>query len=324
MSLIEAIEAADAQIKAVEGGPVETPLDLAGVFSERSGAQVFLKGEHLQRTGSFKMRGAMNKVLSLSEGERAKGIVTASSGNHGMAVTQAARVTGTEAVIYLPESVSTLKHETIRRLGAQTILVPGAGVECERAARRAAAEQGRTFVSPYSDWDVIAGQGTIGVELLAQCPDLAAVYVCVGGGGLISGIGSYLKTKLPGCDVIGCWPQNAPAMYDCIRKGEIHETPEWDTLSDGSAGGVEEGAITFPICRGVIDRHVLISEAEIAQAIRDTAATERFIIEGAAGVAVASALRTGSDYRGRNIAVIVCGRNISLEVFTRVLAGADM
>ena len=323
MSLIEQIHTADARIKAVEGGVRETPLDLAGVFSQRTGANVLLKGEHLQRTGSFKMRGAMNKVLSLSADECAKGIITASSGNHGMATTQAARVAGVEATIYLPESVSPLKHDTIKRLGAETVLVPGAGVECERAARRAGAEEGKTFVSPYSDWDVIAGQGSIGVELLAQCPDLAAVYICVGGGGLISGIGSYLKSKLPGCDIVGCWPENSPAMYDCIQKGEIWDSPEWDTLSDGSAGGVEEGAITFPICADVIDRHVLVSELEIAKAIRDTAAHERFMIEGAAGVAVASALRTGSDYGGRNIAVVVCGRNISMQTFQSAIEMAD-
>ena len=320
MDLVGAIEKADRRIKAVEGGARETPLELAGVFSERTGASVLLKCEHLQRTGSFKMRGAMNKVLSLSDAERAKGIITASSGNHGMATTQAARVGGVEPVIYLPESVSPLKLANMKRLGAKTVLVPGAGVECEKAARAAAEAEGRTFVSPYSDWDVIAGQGTIGVELAAQCPDLAAVYVCVGGGGLISGIGSYLKARMPQTEIIGCWPENAPAMHGCIERGEIWDVPETDTLSDGSAGGVEEGAITFPLCQQLIDRHVLVSEAEIAAAMRDMAETERYIIEGAAGVAIAAALKTGADYAGRNIAVVVCGRNIAMQTFRQVMA----
>ncbi|MEM7057865.1 MAG: threonine/serine dehydratase [Pseudomonadota bacterium] len=320
--LVENILAADARIKTIDGGPRETPLDLAGPFSEQTGAQVVLKGEHLQPTGSFKLRGAMNKMLSLNDDQRAQGVITASSGNHGMATTLAASLAGVTATVYLPESVSSLKRTNIERMGAKTVLVPGAGVECERAGRRAAADQGVTFVSPYSDLDIIAGQGTIGAELERQCPDLAAVYVCVGGGGLISGIGSYLKVKRPGVDIVGCWPANATAMHGCIEKGEIWDVPETDTLSDGSAGGIEEGAITFPICQQVIDRHVMVAEEEIAEAMRETAAKERYIIEGAAGVAVAAALKTGGDYAGKPVATIICGRNVSMEVFMGVMAGA--
>ena len=322
-TLLENITAANRRIKDVDGGVRETPLDLAGTFSEQTGTTFLLKGEHLQPTGSFKMRGAMNKVLSLSAAERERGIITASSGNHGMATTQAARIGGVEATVYLPESVSPLKLTNMTRMGAKTVLVPGSGVECKRAGRLAAKREDKTYVSPYSDREVIAGQGTVGLELAQQCPDLAAVYVCVGGGGLIGGIGSYLKAVLPGVDIIGCWPENATAMHDCLEKGGIYDAPESDTLSDGSAGGVEEGAITFPICQQVIDRHVLVSEAEIASAMRETAANERFIIEGAAGVAIASALKTARDYDGRKIAAVVCGRNISLETFRSVLRMGD-
>lgn len=297
----------------------ETPLDEAAIFSERTGATFLLKGEHLQRTGSFKMRGAMNKVLSLGEEERKRGIITASSGNHGMATAQAARLAGVKATVYLPESVSPLKHANMKRLGAKTVLVPGNGVEAEVTGRAVAKRDGKTFVSPYSDLDIIAGQGSVGLELARQCPDLAAVYVCVGGGGLISGIGSYLKTRCPGTEIIGCWPENAPAMHLCLKRGEIYDTPETDTLSDGSAGGVEEGSITFPLCQEVIDRHELVSESEIASAMRDVAANENYIIEGAAGVAVAAALKTASDYLGRNIAVVVCGRNVTLNTFRAAL-----
>ncbi len=318
-NLVKNIIAANQRIKAVDGGVWETPLEESGVFSERTGAIFLLKGEHLQRTGSFKMRGAMNKVLSLNEEDRKRGIITASSGNHGMATTQAARVGGVEATIYLPESVSPLKLSNMKRLGANTVLVPGNGVKAEIAGRAVAERECKTYVSPYSDPDIIAGQGTVGLELAKQCPDLAAVYVCVGGGGLIAGIGSYLRAHRPDVEIIGCWPENATAMHDCIERGEIYDVPETDTLSDGSAGGIEEGAITFPICQQVIDRHVLVSEAEIASAMRDMAANERFIIEGAAGVAVAAALKTASDYQGRKIAVVVCGRNIALDTFRSVM-----
>jgi len=319
-NMVKNIVAANNRIKAVDGGVRETPLDYSAIFSERTGANFLLKGEHLQRTGSFKMRGAMNKLLCLDDEEKIKGIVTASSGNHGMATTQAARVVGLEATIYLPESVSPLKHSNMTRLGAKTILVAGNGVEAEKVGRAAAEQQGKTFVSPYSDLDIIAGQGTVGLELAEQCQDLAAVYVAVGGGGLISGIGCYLKSINPDVEIIGCWPANSTAMHLCLEKGEIYETPETKTLSDGTAGGVEQGAITFPICQQVIDRHMLISEAEIASAMRDMAANENFIIEGAAGVALAAGLKDAGKFRGRNIAVVICGRNIALETFRSVIA----
>ena len=318
-NLVNDIIAANQRIKAVQGGAHQTPLDESAIFSERTGAKFLLKGEHLQRTGSFKMRGAMNKVLCLSRKERAKGIITASSGNHGMATTQAARVGGLAVTVYLPESVSPQKLANMKRQGANTVLVPGNGVEAEIVGRAAAKREGKVFVSPYSDPDIIAGQGTIGLELAEQCPDLAAVYVCVGGGGLISGIGSYLKARRPDVQIIGCWPENAPALHLCMDRGEIYDTPESATLSDASAGGIEQGAITFPICKQVIDHHMLISEAEIASAMRDMAASENFIIEGAAGVALAAALKGASYYRGRHIAVIVCGRNIALDTFRSVL-----
>jgi threonine dehydratase len=318
-NLVNNIIAANQRIKAVDGGVRETPLDESAIFSDQTGVSFLLKGEHLQRTGSFKMRGAMNKVLCLDEEDRKRGIITASSGNHGMATTQAARVGGVEATIYLPESVSPLKHSNMKRLGANTILVPGNGVEAEITGRAAAEREGKTFVSPYADLEIIAGQGTVGLELAEQCPDLAAVYVCVGGGGLISGIGSYLKARRPDVEIIGCWPENATAMHLCLERGEIYDTPETETLSDGSAGGVEQGSITFPICQQVIDRHVLVSEAEIASAMRAMAANENFIIEGAAGVALGAAFKTASDYQGWKIAVVVCGRNIALDTFRSVL-----
>ena len=318
-NMVKNIVAANLRIKAVDGGVRETPLDKSGIFSERTGADFLLKGEHLQRTGSFKMRGAMNKILSLTEEERQRGIITASSGNHGMATTQAALVAGIDATIYLPETVPVPKLETMQRLGAKTVLVSGNGVQAEINGRAAAEYEGKVFVSPYSDLDVIAGQGTVGLEMAEQCDDLAAVYIAVGGGGLISGIGSYLKAKMPGVDIIGCWPANATAMLSCMQKGEIHDVPEAKTLSEATAGGVEEGAITFPICQQVIDRHLLITEDEIASAIRDMAAAENFIIEGAAGVALAAGLKDAKAYKGRKIAVVLCGRNIAMATFRLVM-----
>jgi len=317
--IVKDIVAANRRIKAVDGGVRETPLDVSGVFSEQTGATILLKCEHLQRSGSFKLRGALNRVLSLNDEERKHGVIAASSGNHGIAVAQAARGASVNATIYLPASVSSLKLSNMKRLGANVVVVPGNYAESEKAAREAAERESKTFLSPYSDPYVIAGQGTIGLELAEQCHDLAAVFACVGGGALIGGIGSYLKAVRPDVKIVGCWAENAPAMYECLQKGQIFDVPERDTLSDGSAGAIEKGAITFPICQQVIDRHVLVSETEIAESMRDMATHERFMIEGAAGVAVAAALKTASDYRGGTVAVVICGRNVALDTFRAAL-----
>ncbi len=316
---IKDIESANRRIKAVTGGVRETPLDESSILSERTGTTFLMKCEHLQRTGSFKLRGALNRVLLLNEEERRKGIVASSSGNHGIATAHAARADGVDATIYLPDSVSPLKLANMKRLGANTVVVPGVYAECEKAAHEEVTRLGKTFFSPYSHPDVIAGQGTIGLELELQCPDLAAVYASVGGGAFIGGIGSYLKTKRPDVEIVGCWAENASAMHQCLERGEIFDVPEGETLSDGTAGAIEKGAITFPICQKVIDRHVLVNEEEIASAMRAIAAHERFIIEGSAGVAVAAAIKTASDYRGKKIAVVICGRNIDIDTFRTVL-----
>lgn len=316
---IKDIESANRRIKAVTDGVRETPLDESSILSERTGTTFLMKCEHLQRTGSFKLRGALNRVLLLNEEERRKGIVASSSGNHGIATAHAARADGVDATIYLPDSVSPLKLANMKRLGANTVVVPGVYAECEKAAHEEVTRLGKTFFSPYSHPDVIAGQGTIGLELELQCPDLAAVYASVGGGAFIGGIGSYLKTKRPDVEIVGCWAENASAMHQCLERGEIFDVPEGETLSDGTAGAIEKGAITFPICQKVIDRHVLVNEEEIASAMRAIAAHERFIIEGSAGVAVAAALKTASDYRGKKIAVVICGRNIDIDTFRTVL-----
>ena len=322
-NLFENIVAANQRIKAVASGVRETPLELSNVFSERTGAKVLLKSEHLQRTGSFKLRGAMNKVLNLSDEQRCAGIITASSGNHGVATAQSAAVTEADVTIYLAENVSAVKHKRMTRMGAKTIVVAGNGVEAEKVGRAKAESEGRTFISPYSDWDVIAGQGTVGLELAEQCPDLAAIYVAVGGGGLIAGIGSYIKQLYPEVEIIGCWPENAAAMHHCIERGRIYEVPETKTLSEATAGGIEPGAITFPICQRIIDRHILVNESEIIGAIRDMAAHENYIIEGAAGVALAAGLKDASRFQGRNIAVVVCGRNIGVESFLSIMGSTQ-
>lgn len=289
----------------------ETPVDYSFALSALSGCNVFLKLEHLQHTGSFKLRGAMNKILSLDAGELQRGVIAASTGNHGMGVCWAARAAGTKATIYLPRDVSDSKLSMIRHLGGEAVPEFADCLAAEIQARRDAEEMGRTFVSPYNDAQVIAGQGTIGIELARQIDSLDAVFIAVGGGGLIGGIAAHLKSLRPEIKIIGCWPEHSPVMLECLRAGRIIEVPEQATLSESTAGGVEEGSLTFPLCQNLINEYAVVSEAEIAAAMRLAFEKERWIIEGAAGLAVAAMLKEKERFRNRNVAVVLCGRNIS-------------
>lgn len=279
----------------------------------------WLKLENTQVTGSFKARGGGHKLASLSASARALGVVTASSGNHGAGVAHAGEALGCPVMVFVPEGADPSKVSRIRALGAQVQTHGTDCVQTEAHARAWAAQHGRIYVSPYNDIDVIAGQGTIGLELLEQVPNLARVYVSVGGGGLISGVGGYLKAVRPEIEVIACSPQRSPAMHACLQAGEIIDVECEETLSDATAGGVEPDAVTFELCQAVIDRSELVSEAEIAAAMRLVHQTLSIEIEGAAGVAMAVYLREQSRQQGAHCAVIICGGNIAADTLERVL-----
>jgi threonine dehydratase len=273
----------------------------------------FLKLEHLQHTGSFKFRGASNKIALLTPEQAAAGVVTASNGNHGLGVAAAALARGIAAEVFVCSKA--------RRIEAMGAVLHHAGddpLTAELAARRAAGATDRVFISPYNDLDVVAGQGTIGVELHHQAPQLDAVFVAVGGGGLIGGIGEYLKAVSPQTEIVGCWPEHSPVMHECLKAGRIVEVAERPTLSESTAGGLELGSVTFDVCRRVIDRSVLVSEDEILRAMRRILETEHWVIEGAAGVAVAAFLQEASRWRGKNAVIVICGRNVSTEVLNRL------
>jgi threonine dehydratase len=299
----------------------ETPVDRSLHLSRLGDADVYLKLEHLQHTGSFKLRGATNKILSLDDEQLRLGVIAASTGNHGMGVCYAARHAGTAATIYLPRDVSEQKLATIKQLGGTPVLSAGDCLEAEYAAREAARKSGQVFISPYNDLQVIAGQGTIGLELARQLGRIDAVFVAVGGGGLIAGIAAYLKSVSPGARVIGCWPENSRPLYECLRAGRIIEVPEEPTISESTAGGVEEGSVTLQLCQRSIDDYALVSEAEIREAMRMIFDKERWIIEGSAGVAVAAYMKEREKYVGQNVTIILCGRNVSSKKLTGILIG---
>ena len=316
MDLRRAVEAAAERIAGqVRRTPVERSRFLAG---EGDGG-VWLKLENLQLTGSFKLRGATNKILSLGEEARARGVVAASSGNHGAAVARAAAAAGCPALVYVPEGVAAGKLEAIRSWGVEVRKHGGDCVVAELAARRHAEAAEMTYISPYNDPHVVAGQGTLGRELAEQLPQLEAVFIALGGGGLISGAGGYLKALRPNLTVIACSPENSPVMHASLEAGRIVEMESRPTLSDGTAGGVEPGAITFDLCRQVIDESLLVSEERIAEAVRLIVGRHHTLIEGAAGVAVAGYLAVRERFAGQRVGIVLCGANIDAEVLRRIL-----
>jgi threonine dehydratase len=299
--------------------PVST-LERSRPLSDELGCDVWLKTDHLMPTGSFKVRGSANKIRVLGDAAKRTGVITASTGNHGQGVARAGKLAGVAVTVYVGQTTTRAKMAAIEALGADLVVVPGGPLDAEQEARKQAAQRVKPYVAPYNDVDTVAGQGTLGVELAEQAPDLDAVFVCVGGGGLIGGVGTALKALSPHTRVVGVWPAASTCLLDSLKAGHIIETPESPTLSDGSAGAVEPGSVTFPICQEVIDETVTVSEDEIARAMRKIAEGERWMIEGAAGVAVAGLVKTAERYRGKKVAVVLCGRNVTLETFLRAVA----
>jgi len=311
---LQVVKAAE-RIKSVV---TETPVEQMNDLAPDAGIDVFFKLENLQQTGSFKLRGASNKILSLSPAEAAKGVIAASNGNHGLGVAAAASRVGIAAEVYVSSHVSPAKAQRIEEYGARIQRTGDDPLDAEIAARAAAEQQSKVFISPYNDVQVMAGQGTIAVELLKQLPQVDALFVAVGGGGLIGGIGAYLKHASPSTELVGCWPENSPVLYESIKAGQIVDVAEQPTLSESTAGGLEAGSVTLDICAKVIDRSVLVTEDEILAAMKKVRALRGWDIEGAAGVAVAAFLKEAERYRGKKIAVVICGGNLSAVVMSRL------
>ncbi len=297
----------------------ETPLEYSLPLSRECGCPVYLKLENLQETGSFKYRGAMNKVLALAADQRAAGVVAASTGNHGAAVARAASRAGVGSTIFVPEGASAVKVAAMRRLGADVRPHGRDCLEAEVYARAYAAEQGAVYISPYNDIQVVGGQGTIGIEIARRIDRVDRVFVALGGGGLISGIAGYLKALRRDVRIYGCSPENSCVMVQSVRAGRILELESRPTLSDGTAGGIEPGAITFDLCRALVDEYVTVSEDEIAGALRSFIESHHMLIEGAAAVALAALRKTGCDADDRRTLVVLCGANMDPATLKGVL-----
>lgn len=277
---------------------------------------LWLKCENEQKTGSFKWRGALSKLSLFNPGQT---IITASTGNHGLGVANAAILFGLKARIFLPATASPKKIEKLKALGADLVHVDGDSLDAEIQGKEYATLHQLPWVSPYNDEAIIAGQGTIGLEISERLSEIDKIYITVGGGGLISGIGSWIRYHHPGAEIIACQPVNSPEMYLSILSGQVVMAPEsLTTLSDGSAGPLEEDSITFPICQDVIDRFILVSEEEIEDAIRLLYHQHHLVVEGAAGVAMAAAMKDSLRHAEETSVVVLCGGNIDNAVHENI------
>ncbi len=272
----------------------------------RNHTGVHFKTENFQKTGSFKFRGATAKLSSL---DADMPVITASSGNHGIACSQAAITTGLDLSVVLPESVALAKLQKIQSFGVKTILQPGDSGMAERHARELAEQAGFNYVSPYNDPEIIAGQGTIGIELLDQLPDIDNIFISLGGGGLVSGIGAVFKTANPKVQVFGVSATHSAALAASICAGKVVETEHFDTLADGCAGGIDDDTLTLPLADEVIDELIYCNEAEIGSALSTLAWEERMIVEGAAALAYAGYVKRKEDLKGQTTVVLLCGAN---------------
>jgi len=282
------------------------------------GTDLYLKTENLQVTGSFKVRGAYYKMTTLSAEEKARGVIACSAGNHAQGVALAAQANGIKSVICLPDGAPISKVEATKSYGAEVCLVEGVYDDAYREALRQRDEFGYTFIHPFNDKDVIAGQGTIALELTKQIPDMDAVIVPIGGGGLISGIAYTIKTLYPSVKVYGVQAAGAPSMANSVKSGEIQTLSGVSTIADGIAVK-QPGDLTYEICKKYVDEIVTVTDDEISAAILALMEQHKLVTEGAGAVSVAAAMFGKLDLNGKKVVCVLSGGNIDVTILSRVI-----
>jgi threonine dehydratase len=316
--VLAAIEAARGRIA---GRVVRTPIRRSHALSARAGVPVWLKLEHHQRTGSFKLRGATNAVLSLSPSARTQGLITVSSGNHGRALAHAASAAGIRCIVCLSHLVPRNKVAAIRDLGADVRIVGASQDEAQREAERLARAGGLTFVPPFDDLAIIAGQGTIGLEIMEDIVDVEQVVVPLSGGGLAAGVAAAVKAQHSAVRVVGVTMERGAAMHASLQAGHPVEIEELPTLADALGGGIgPDNRFTLPMLRDLLDRTLLLSEQEIAAGIRAAQEMEGEMLEGAGAVPIGALLSGRLTVRGP-VVLLLSGRNIDPVFHERILRG---
>jgi len=314
MDLWEEIEGAH---KRIRGAISRTPVVYSDTFSRRTDREVFLKLENLQKGGSFKIRGAYNKLSRLSTAQRRRGVVAASAGNHAQGVAIASSLLGIPSTIVMPEGASLAKQMATRSYGGEVLLL-GQNTDEALGYAQKLAEGGRSLIHPFDDEQVIAGQGTLGLEILEDVPDVDGIVVPVGGGGLISGIATIVKKKRPRVKIIGVQSVNAPSAFVSLRKRKIVEVKVKPTLADGIALQ-RVGAITFPIIQRNVEEIITVSEEEIASAILMLMERKRVVAEGAGASPLAALLCGKLKPRLKKVVLVISGGNIDVHLLDRII-----
>lgn len=311
MVTLQMIQEAQESLKGIAR---KTPLENAN----RLGENIYIKSENLQLTGAFKIRGAYNKIRSLTPEEASHGVIACSAGNHAQGIALSATKLGIKSVICMPEGAPISKVEATRNYGAEVVLVPGVYDDAAREAERLSKEHGYTFAHPFNDPYVIAGQGTIGLEILEQLPDVDVILVPIGGGGLISGLAYAVKHLKPSCQVIGVQAAGAASMVDSLEAGHILTLPSVHTIADGIQVKTP-GDLTFEMCRQYVDKVVAVSENEIAGAILSVLEKQKLVAEGAGAVGIAAAMYGKVDLRGKTVCALLSGGNVDVTMLERII-----
>ena len=297
-----------------------TPLEYSLYLSNLIEGDVWLKLDSMQKTSSFKFRGAINKILTLTEEELDKGVVSASTGNYALAVAEAMRIRNRRATIYVANDIEPARLELLRAHGLDLVVFGDLAWDAEKEARRVAEEEDKIYVSPYNDPIVVGGQGTCGYEISQQLPDLDAAFFACGAGGLLTGSAGWLKSHNPDVKSFGVSPEKSPVMYESMRTGKMVEMETYPTLADTCAGGVDLDSITLELCQRYVEEIILLTEKEIEASIRLLFEHHRLVVEGSGALGVGGLLKLKDRFKGKKVVAVVCGRNIDLEVFKRIIA----
>ncbi|KAI0813886.1 threonine dehydratase [Xylaria sp. FL0064] len=296
----------------------QTPLVPSRTATRNPSHRVLFKLENFQKTGSFKIRGAMSKLSAQPDHGR---LITASSGNHGIGAALASQVLSKQLTIVLPETVVPEKLEKIKSYGVDVILHGCETGLAEQHAQQLAKSQDYTYISPYNDPDIVAGQGTIGLEILEQCDQVDSVFIAMGGGGLISGIGSVIKAFSPRTKIYGVAATNSKALAESMAAGRVVETEHLNTLADAVAGGIDADTITLPLAMSVVDHVVECDEEDIKAALQELAYKENMIVEGSAALALAGFTKVARTLTGETSVIVLCGGNFDRTIIMNAITG---